>query len=117
MNRFGTYIRNRREELREKDSAYSLRKVAGKVGMPASWLSKIETGASPPPSEERINALAEALGEDPDLLMAFAGRISGDLQERISLHPKVFVEVVKWLRDSPDHSILQVVRQVRDGNW
>ena len=42
MNAFGDYLRQRREELRAKDSKFSVRQVAAAVGVEPSYLSKVE---------------------------------------------------------------------------
>ncbi len=114
---FGTYVRERREELRRKDRGYSVRKVAATIGVEPSYLSKIERGDQPPPSEAKIAALAEVLGEDPDLLLAMAGKVSSDLQEAIRRRPQLFAQLIRQLKDAPDRAVLRLVREVRDGDW
>jgi transcriptional regulator with XRE-family HTH domain len=114
---FGTYVRKRREDLRKIDARFSLRKVAVRIGVQPSFLSKVERGESPPPSEEKIVRLAEVLGEDPDVLLALAGKVSSDLQEAIRRRPRIFGELIRRLKDLPDQSVEEVVREVRDGNW
>ena len=61
--------------------------------------------------------MAKELGEDPDLLLAMAGKVSRDLQSIILGRPQLFAELLRQLKDMPDHAILTVVREVRDGNW
>ena len=73
-NIFGSYLRERRETLREKDSSYSLRQVAIRIGIEPSYLSKIERGEQAYLSEEKIIALAKDLDEDPDVLLALCAR-------------------------------------------
>ena len=73
MTVFGDYLRERREALRVDDPTFSLRQLAGRIGVEPSYLSKVERGDEPPPSEARIVQLAEELGEDPDVLLAMAG--------------------------------------------
>ena len=118
MSEFGTYIRQRREELHAQDPArYSLRRVAGNVQIEPSYLSKIERGQQPPPGERTIIALAKELDEDPDVLLAMAGKVSEDLQHVIRKRPKLFAQLIRQLKDEPDHAVLRIVREVRDGNW
>ncbi len=114
---FGEYLRQRREELRATDSAFSVRGVAAKVGLEPSYLSKIERDEQPPPSEDSIRAIAETLGEDPDVLLALAGKVSADLQRIIRSRPRLFADLLRQLRDQPDHAVLRLVREVRDGKW
>src|SRR5262245_60717236 len=117
MSVFGDYLRERRESLRVNDRQFSLRRVAARGGVEPSYLSKVERGEQPPPSEKTILALAKALGEDPDVLLALAGKVSGDLQRIIRKRPKLFAELLRELKDLPDQAVLRVVREVRDGNW
>ena len=114
---FGEYVRQRREEKRAADPDFSLRRVAASVGIEPSYLSKVERGEQPPPSEETILALAKELDEDPDVLLALAGKVSKELQAIIRKRPKVFAELIRQLKDMPDHAVLRLVREVRDGNW
>lgn len=67
---FGSYIRERRLALLERDRAYSLRRVAQAIDVEPSFLSKVERSIVPPPSEAKIKCLAKELGEDSDVLLA-----------------------------------------------
>ena len=116
-NNFGKYVREKREKLREKDRNFSLRKVAGAIHVQPSYLSKVERGGEAPPSEEKIVSLANVLGEDPDVLLALAGKVSSDLQETIRKRPQIFSQLIREFKDLPDHAILSIVREVRDGDW
>lgn len=114
---FGKFVRDRREQLREGDSRYSLRQVADRVGIEPAYLSKIERDEFAPPGEGTIRSIAHELGEDADVLLAMAGKVSSDLQEVIRRRPKLFAELIRQLKDMPDHAVLRVVREVRDGEW
>ncbi len=114
---FGTFIRERREKLKTDDSSFSLRQVAQRIGVEPSYLSKVERGDQPPPSEEKIKALANELNENPDVLLAMAGKVSSDLQLIIKQRPELFSQLIKELKDLPDHAVLKIVREVRDGDW
>ena len=116
-NAFGVYVRQQREALRAGDKGYSLRKVAERIEVEPSYLSKVERGDQPPPSEAKIKLLAEDLGEDPDVLLALAGKVSKDLQTVICQRPELFATLIRELKDMPDHAVLRLVREVRDGNW
>ncbi|MDJ0934214.1 MAG: helix-turn-helix transcriptional regulator [Kiloniellales bacterium] len=117
MTHFGEYIRRRREDLREEDRRYSLRQVAQRIGIEPAYLSKIERGELQPPSEATTLRLAADLGEDPDVLLAMAGKVSSDLQEIIRRRPRLFADLIRQLKQAPDQAILRVVREVRDGDW
>jgi transcriptional regulator with XRE-family HTH domain len=114
---FGEYIRERRELLRRDDRTFSVRKIAARIGIEPSYLSKIERSELPPPAEARITALAEILGEDPDILLAMAGKVSTDLKQVILRRPQLFAQLIRELEDIPDHAVLRLVREVRDGDW
>lgn len=117
MKEFGTYLRQRREELLRSDRSFSLRQVAGRIGIEPAYLSKIERGEFAPPSEEVIRKLAQELGENPDILLALAGKVSRDLMEIIVQRPKLLGDLLRQIKEMPDHAILRVVREVRDGDW
>lgn len=114
---FGQYIRDRREERLLTNRCYSLRQVAERVGIEPAYLSKIERKQFAPPGEEVIRSLARELGEDADVLLAMAGKVSSDLQGIIRQRPKLFAELIRQLKDMPDHAVVRVVREVRDGEW
>jgi HTH-type transcriptional regulator, competence development regulator len=113
----GSFLRERRESLRSSDAAFSVRRVAQRIGVEPSYLSKVERGEASPPSEETLVKLAGELEVDPDLLLALAGKVSGDLQETIRRRPQLFAQLIRELRDMPDHAVLRLVREVRDGEW
>lgn len=117
MTDLGTFLRERRESLREGDRRYSVRQVADRVGIQPSYLSKVERGEVSPPSEETLVRLARELEVDPDLLLAMAGKVSSDLLDVIRRRPMLFGELIRQLKDLPDHAVLRVVREVRDGDW
>jgi len=117
MDDFGDHLRRRRERRREEDPAFSVRQLAARVGIEPSYLSKIERGEQPPPSEETIRSLARELGEDADVLLALGGKVSSDLQRIIRRRPALFAQLIRDLKDLPDHAVLRLVREVRDGDW
>jgi transcriptional regulator with XRE-family HTH domain len=114
---FGKYLRKKRIRLQEEDAEYSLRRLAGRIGVEPSYLSKVERGETAPPSEAKIVALAEELGEDPDVLLAMAGKVSSDLQGIIMARPKLFAEMIRKLKSASAKQVEGVVKKVRDGNW
>lgn len=117
MTHFGDTVKEVRERLRQEDRRFSLRQVALRVGIEPAYLSKIERGQVPPPSEATTVRLAKELSQDPDVFLALAGKVSGDLQAIIRKRPKLFAELIRQLKEAPDHAILRVVREVRDGDW
>lgn len=117
MTHFGDFIRQVRETLLVSDRSFSLRQVAQRVGIEPAYLSKVERGEVAPPSEATICRIAEELGQDGDVLLAMAGKVSKDLLDIIRKRPQLFAELLKQLKDAPDEAIYRVVREVRDGNW
>lgn len=114
---FGAHVRRLREARAAEDPAFSLRRIAGRCGITPAYLSRIERGEVPPPGEETLAVLAEALGEDRDVLMALAGKVSADLRAAILARPKLFAELIRTLRELPDRAVLRLVREARDGDW
>ena len=114
---FGSYIRTTREKKLKDDRSFSVRQLAQRIDVEPSYLSKIERDQVAPPSEATINRLARELGEDPDLLLAMAGKVSSDLQQIIRRRPRLFADLLRQLRDAPDRAIESVAREIRDGDW
>jgi transcriptional regulator with XRE-family HTH domain len=117
MTTLGRFLRERREALQVANAAYSLRQVAERIGVEPSFLSKVERDIGSPPSEDTLKRLASELGIDADVLLAMAGKVSSDLREAIRKRPELFGELIRQLKDMPDHAVLRVVREVRDGVW
>ena len=103
--------------LRESDPRYSVRQLASRIGVEPSYLSKVERGAEAPPSEARIRALAAELDENPDVLLAMAGKVSADLQRIVKKWPKEFGDLLRELEKRPKRAVIRITREVRDGNW
>ena len=115
---FGQFIRQRREAHQALSRAdFSLRAVARRLECQPAYLSMVERGTCGPPSEGVIKRLAEILQEDPDVLLARAGKLSADLREIILKRPRLFADLLRQLREAPDQAIYNVVRVVRDGKW
>jgi transcriptional regulator with XRE-family HTH domain len=81
---FGQALRAKRIE-----KGYSLRKFAELVGVSPTYLSQVEQGNVDPPTAERVQRMAELLGENPDEWIALAGRVADDLPEIIQGHTEV----------------------------
>lgn len=114
---FGELLRERRLAKAAGDPTFSLRQLADRVGIEPSYLSKIERGEQPPPGEQNIRRLAEELGEDPDALLALAGKVSSELLEIIREQPVVVAELLRSLRHMPAQRVSEISRQIRDGDW
>jgi transcriptional regulator with XRE-family HTH domain len=84
------------KDLRTK-AGFTLRDLATKVGVDVSYLSKIENGRVPPPSEAVVFKLAEALKTDKNKLLDLAGIIPAALAE--TMKNRARLEFGKRLRE------------------
>lgn len=81
---FGSIIKDAR-----KHSGLNQRELAEKIEIDYGYLSKIERGLVPPPSEKVILKLAEILSLDADTLFVSASRPPSDLDEVITDAPYI----------------------------
>jgi len=82
---FGQLLR----ELRIRNKEYgSLREFARRVGLSPAYLSRIENGKEPPPSEAIIERLAEVLGANRYELFGYAGKVPSEFFETFRKNPK-----------------------------
>ena len=116
-NPFAEHLRRTRLARAAKDANFSLRRVADRVGIEPSYLSKIERAEQPPPGEGVIRRLAIELGEDEDIFLALAGKVSTDLLAIIRARPQLFAQLLRQLKQLPDDAVLRIAREVRDGQW
>jgi transcriptional regulator with XRE-family HTH domain len=65
--------------------------------MSPTYLSKVERGEFPPPGEEKVKSIAQALGQNEDELLALAGRVASDLNKIIRRQPR---EMADFLRSA-----------------
>ena len=113
----GDYIRQLRERRAAADPSFSLRQVAARCGVTPAYLSRVERNDVAPPGEETLVKLAKELDEDPDVLLAMAGKISTDLRTAILSRPQLFAQLIRTIKTMPDHAVLRIVRDVKDGEW
>ena len=115
--RFGRRIRGLREKRRKTDKSFSLRAFAARVGMSPTYLSKVERGDFPPPAEDKVKAIAEALDIDADELLALAGKVSSDIPEIIRRRPALLAKLIRRMEHMEDDEVERVFRIVKDGQW
>ena len=101
----GDYIRAKRESLFAKAPRYSLRKVAERIRVHHSYLSKLERGEPVSLSEHKAVALARELGEDPDVLLAMLGKVSSDVQRIILQRPGLFSRFIREVKGLSDNAL------------
>lgn len=106
--RFGDYVRKVRiaGELR-------LRRVSEEVGMSPAYLSMVERGELDPPTRPKIVALAKALGEDQDALLALAGKVSADIPTLIHRYPTALTALLRSTRGMSKDKIDKLLVQAR----
>jgi transcriptional regulator with XRE-family HTH domain len=93
------------------------RTLAARAGIDFTYLSKVETGAMPPPSADTIVKLARALGADADELLLLAGKVPQDLVPiitRSSAWP-AFLRSIRDLTDDELQALAAHAREVRAG--
>lgn len=113
---FSNFIREKRVSLHGAgDRRFSQRQVALRIGVQPTYLSQVEQGKTAPPSEEKIVALAHELGEDPDFLLALAGKVASDLQHIIRERPVIYGRLIRTLGDEPDEALHYVIDQAEQG--
>lgn len=117
MSLLGDRVRARRRALAADNPEFGLRKLAARVGISPTFLSRLETGKADPPSPAVIEKLARELGENPDILCALADKLSPRFKRIINQHPELFGQLLDQLDNLPKDALLRVVREVRDGDW
>ena len=85
------------QTVREKRIAkgYSLRKFAQLVGVSPTYQSQVEQDNVDPPTADRVQKMAEILGENVDEWMALAGRLAEDLPGIIHQKPKEVPDLLR----------------------
>ena len=102
---FGGIVRRERVKL-----DLGLREMAKMIGVSPTYLSKVERDEFPPPAEDKVLAIANIIGRDPDELLALAGKVSSDLTEIIRRHPR---EMASFLRSANGLTVEQLARLER----
>jgi transcriptional regulator with XRE-family HTH domain len=89
---FGETIRYRR-----KMAGFSQRRMAFRLKITPTYLSKIERGELPPPSAEMIIKIAAETGLSADFLFALAKKIPPDVQQILLRDVMTWAEVIRSL--------------------
>ena len=97
--KFGKRIRELREAKMKDDASFSLRKFAERVGISATFLSRVETGEFDPPKADKIIKMAELLGVNQDELLALANKIDPELGGIIQKEPKAMADFLRTARE------------------
>ncbi len=106
---FGDVLRERRLA-----KGYSLRKFAELVDVSPTYLSLVEKNkVEKPPTAERVKRMAELLGENPDEMIALAGRVPGDLSEIIQSQPTQMPELLREASGLTSEQLKKLTDQAR----
>jgi HTH-type transcriptional regulator, competence development regulator len=100
---FGEAVRQMREAR-----SIGLRQFAARVGMSATYLSKVERGELLPPSEQKIRNIAKQLGQNEDVFLALAGRLSPDIQQIIRKQPRHLAAFLRTADGLPPEKIARL---------
>ncbi|MDD3925606.1 MAG: helix-turn-helix transcriptional regulator [bacterium] len=107
---FGSYLR----ELR-KQRDLSLRQLAEDAGIDFTYLSKMETNKIPPPSEDAIMRLADALGADSDELLSLARKVDRTLHDFLVTEPDAPKLLRAW-RDGRIEEAKKIIDESQGAN-
>jgi len=107
---FGPCVREYR-----KAKGLSLRELATAASIDFTYLSKVETGKFPPPSQEVIARLAEALGADVDVLLGLANKVDPTIQEFVARQPDVPRLLRAWKEGNLNEAKRIIERQRKAG--
>ena len=106
---FGDVLRERRLA-----KGYSLRKFAELVDISPTYLSLVEKNkVEKPPTAERVKRMAELLGENPDEMIALAGRVPGDLSQIIQSQPTQMPELLREASGLTSEQLKKLTDQAR----
>lgn len=108
------------EQLRRlrRGRGLNQRDLAAQADIDFTYISKIENGQTPPPSEKTIQRLAQVLGDDEGTLIKLAGKIASCLTEAMQRNPLlsdlIHLLSVKPLSDETYRQLLQVVEMAEE---
>lgn len=103
--------------LREKRIAkgYSLRKFAELVDVSPTYLSQVEQDkVVTPPTVERLNRMAEVLGESSDEFVSLAGRVPEDLPRIIQSRPETIPELLRTTKGMTADQLRALLKRARE---
>jgi transcriptional regulator with XRE-family HTH domain len=109
--KFGRTIRKLREEKN-----ITIAQFARKVGISPTYLAPIERDVFPPPAEQKVIRIAKALDQDPDELLALAGRIGSELRRIIHRQPASAGKMLRAIDGLPQEHIDVLVATAKKKN-
>jgi len=108
---YGTFLRRRR-----LGRQLTQREFGAKVGVDFTYLSKVENGRLPPPSEATITQIAKVLGDNPEEHLAQARKVPLDLRAAVAEMPVEAAMLLRELRAKPvsQEAYTQMLKTLRD---
>jgi transcriptional regulator with XRE-family HTH domain len=107
---FGQVLRARRIA-----KGYSLRKFAELVDVSPTYLSQVERDkVESPPTVERLNRMADVLGESRDEFVSFAGRVPEDLPRIIQSRPDKFPELLRTTKGLKPDQLRELIERAKE---
>jgi len=79
----------------------SQRQLADQVGVDFTYLSKVENGRLPAPSEATIAQIAKVLGADAETHLAHAKKVPLDVRSRYASYPIAATRLLRALHEKP----------------
>ncbi len=111
---FGKRVRDLREERVRTDPTFSLRQFAERVGISATFLSKVERGEFDPPKAENIIKMAELLGVDADELLSLANKVDPELEKIIKEQPTALPDLLRTVRGMSAEELRKLTERARE---
>ncbi len=100
----------KRIQALRKQKRMTQRRVADKLGIDFTYLSKLENSRGEPPGDETIRRLAELLNGDVEELFALAGKVSREVRERAS-EDRNFAMLLRRLPRLSDEELRKLYKQ------
>jgi len=85
------------------EAGLGLRALAAQIGVSSAYLSRVENGHDPPPTADRLEAIASELDVPPSYLIDLAGRTGAalsDYVDRVPAASSLFLEIARRQLDS-----------------
>jgi len=101
--------------LRMKEDV-TLRDMARRLGVTPTYLSQVEQDKFKPPTEDRIKQMGLILNlpqEQVDELVAMAGRVSQDLREVVTEHPREMATFLRTAKGLTAEDILELTKRAQ----
>lgn len=94
----------------------TLRDMARRLGVTPTYLSQVEQDKFKPPTEDRIKQMGLILNlpqEQVDELVAMAGRVSQDLREVVTEHPREMATFLRTAKGLTAEDILELTKRAQ----